>query len=200
MSPVKYFERVDVAGPDACHQIRIGAFHDRHISRRQAKAQRCPASRICVRAQRRRPGKWGGPRATRRSSRKDTYRAGIGSVRLCCRPATPAHSVELADTLPGHGDAFRNKQRPLEHLTSTVSADSAAGPNHAMARHVGLSAVPHDVANRAPRARPPGEQRDVTVSGDPARWDAADDREHASAEIVRASFHVRRLAWRKRVV
>ena len=105
--------------------------------------------------------------------------------------ATPAHSVELADTPPGHDDAFRSKQRPLEHLTSAVSADSAAGRNHAMARHVGPSAVPHDVANRTPGARPPGKQRDVAVGGDAAGWDAADDREHACAEIVRVSFHVK---------
>lgn len=45
-----------------------------------------------------------------------------------------------------------------------------------------LGPVTHDVADGAPRARLPGEGRDIAVGGDTSRWNPPDRGDHPPAE------------------
>src|SRR5690242_13056268 len=95
----------------------------------------------------------------------------------------PADSVEVADFSAGEDDAFRGEERALHRFTSAVTAEPAAGGNHAVAGDVRPTALAHDVADRAGGARAARAFRDIAVRGDAARRNAPHHGQHARGEI-----------------
>ena len=98
--------------------------------------------------------------------------------------------IELADARPRHHDTFGRQERPLQHLVAAITAQAAAGGNHAVTRHVRAIAAAHDVADGTCRARPAGHRGDVAV-GRHASWrDATHDGEYLPEKGDRCLFHL----------
>jgi hypothetical protein len=113
----------------------------------------------------------------------DLSLSSIDSLRVTishsCNPA-----IAQFDTDSVNRDSFGYQQCAFEHFVPAVSAEPPAGGDHAVARHVGTSAVPHDVADRSRRARFAGERRDVAVGRHPAPRNTSHRSQDARREIA----------------
>jgi hypothetical protein len=55
---------------------------------------------------------------------------------------------------------------------AAIAAERAAGTNHAVTWHSGVSVFPHDGADRPPRPWRSGKRGDVTVGRNSTWWDS----------------------------
>lgn len=81
-------------------------------------------------------------------------------------------------------DSFGAQEFAFQLQIAAIAAQCTRGADDAMARGGRVVAVAHDVADGAPRARPPGERSDVAICGDLASGNPPDDCEHLSAKIT----------------
>ena len=71
--------------------------------------------------------------------------------------------AKASDARDADIEPFGAKQFPFQLQVASVPSQRAAGANHTVTRGRGVVAIPHDVADRAPRARPPGQIGHVAV-------------------------------------
>ena len=71
----------------------------------------------------------------------------------------PADLAKASEAPDADFKAFGVQQCTFQRLVAAVPSQRAASSHHAVTWRRGVVAVPHDVADRPPRARPPGQDR-----------------------------------------
>ena len=111
-------------------------------------------------------------------------RALRGKNRLCdLRGSGPADVLETADAGDPDVEPFGTQALALDLKASPEAAQTAAGRNHAMARHTGIPAFPHYRSDGSGGARRAGELSYIAVGGDAPRWNAPHDGDHPPLEF-----------------
>jgi len=104
------------------------------------------------------------------------------SNQLRCWEASYPYLFEASNRARRHNHTLAEQESPLGEQVAAVAAQLAAGGDYAVARHGGVAAGAHDVADGSCRARTAGGLGDVAIGSDAAAWNAAHRREHLSFE------------------
>lgn len=91
----------------------------------------------------------------------------------------------MSDAAIGDDHPFLEQQRPLCKEIASVTAELAAGGDHAMAGDGGVACLAHDVPHGAMCPRAAGGRRDVAVRCDAARGNPPDDGSDAGGKVGR---------------
>ena len=94
----------------------------------------------------------------------------------------PADIAKASDAPDADLEALGAQKFTFQLQVAAVPSQRAAGANHTVARGRGVVAAPHDVADRAPRARPPGQIGHVAVGGHAPGGDLPHRRQHARSK------------------
>lgn len=78
----------------------------------------------------------------------------------------------MSDARDADLETFGAQQFAFQLEVAAVASQRAAGTHHAVTWGRGVVTLPHDVADRTPRARPPGQFGDVAVGGNAAGRDS----------------------------
>jgi hypothetical protein len=83
--------------------------------------------------------------------------------------------AEIADRRGRDLEPLGTQEGSLQFEVSTITAQFARRCDHSMTRKIRPAAVPHDVADRSRGTGPASGFRDVTIRGDVANGNPADD-------------------------
>jgi hypothetical protein len=96
---------------------------------------------------------------------------------------TPPRTLEAAHAPHPDLHSFRAQQFPFDLQVPAIPSEQTSSGDHAVAGDARFSAVSHDVAHGARRARFSRQGRDVTVGGDTAGGDPSDNRQYVAAKF-----------------
>ena len=94
----------------------------------------------------------------------------------------PASGVEPHDATTSNGVAFGRQEVGLHLREPAKSSKAAAGRDDTMVGEARLIGPPHDLADRARRARPARQTRHISACDDPARRNPSKHMQHSAGK------------------